>query len=158
MTCSMVTTTMWGLEGQPGDDSIGEFEDDDDQPELTWDWASLSWSRSYPPMDPDLLDLNMTGRDDRMDVDSTPEADGLRRMKPIVVDSGAEESVMDPEDAPGYTVTESAGSRRGAKYVGPGGERIPNKGQQRIQLMLKGGRRSNFTFNSAEVRKPLLVV
>ena len=93
------------------------------------------------------LGLYMAGRDDHMEVDSTPEADGLQRMKPIVVDSGAEESVMDPEDAPGYAVTESAGSRRGAKYVGPGGERIPNRGQQRIQLMLKGGRRSNLTFN-----------
>jgi hypothetical protein len=109
-----------GLDGQPGNDSIGEFDDDDD------DLEELAWSSTMMTTMEDLfeLELNMAGYD-RMEVDSTPEADGLRRMKPIVVDSGAAESVMDPEDAPGYEVTESAGSRRGAKYVGPGGGEDP---------------------------------
>ena len=100
----------------------------------------------------DLIELNALP----MDVD-IPTAEGLDCIM-IAVDSGAGASVMNPKTAPNYPVTESEGSRRGVKYVGPGGERIANEGKQKVGFMLKGGQCSQITFNSAKVRKPLLAV
>ena len=52
----------------------------------------------------------------------------------------------------------SPGSLRGQKYRGPGGEIIPNQGEQRIAVQLESGDKRAMTFQSAPVRKPLLAV
>ena len=65
---------------------------------------------------------------------------------------------MNPEDAEGYPVEPTESSRRGAHYIGPGGQRIQNHGRFRPGLMLRGGRTSQVNFNAAKVRKPLLAV
>ena len=44
----------------------------------------------------------------------------------MVLDSGCCEHVMDAEDAPGYSVTESPGNRRGQNFVVGNGETVPN--------------------------------
>ena len=77
----------------------------------------------------------------------------------ITVDSGAGESVCDAtKHFPGSTLTDSPGSLSGQVYLGPAGERIPNRGQIQTSMTLEGGREGGFTFQSAPVRKPLLAV
>ena len=52
----------------------------------------------------------------------------------IVLDSGAGEHVADRIDAPGYTVTESDGSRRGQNFLAAGGHKMPNQGEMNLQF------------------------
>jgi hypothetical protein len=91
---------------------------------------------------------------DAMDV----EQKGWNRFD-IVVDSGAAQSVADGNLWPGIARTESEGSRNGAVYLGPGKERIPNRGQK--TLTVKTGGSANvrkMTFQDAAIRKPLAAV
>jgi hypothetical protein len=77
----------------------------------------------------------------------------------IVVDSGAAQSVADGNLWPGIARAESEGSKNGAVYLGPGKERIPNRGQK--TLTVKTGGSSNvrkMTFQDAAIRKPLAAV
>jgi hypothetical protein len=90
----------------------------------------------------------------KMEVDSLSHGD---RMD-ITVDSGAGESVVNPLSLPQYPLKPSAGSIRGQKYRGPGGEVIPNQGEQRIAVQLESGDKRAMTFQAAPVRKPLLAV
>ena len=41
-------------------------------------------------------------------------------------------------------------------YVGPGSERIPNEGQFKSTVLLEDGGSGSFTFQAAQVRKPLM--
>jgi hypothetical protein len=52
-----------------------------------------------------------------------------------ILDSGSVTHVMAPEDAPGYEVKESTGSRRGQMYTGTGGEKIANQGEMMLELL-----------------------
>ena len=54
----------------------------------------------------------------------------------MVLNSGACEHVMDSEDAPGYAVSESPGSRHGQGFVVATAPGCPNEGQ--VQLNLDG--------------------
>ena len=74
----------------------------------------------------DLIDLsNDFPEINMMDVDSgEPPNKDYTKMKRIVVDSGAAESAMDPEDAPGHAIQPTT---RMGYYVGPCGERIPKQ-------------------------------
>ena len=76
----------------------------------------------------------------------------------ITVDSGAGGSVANPLSMPLYPVVPSAGSKRGQKYRGPGGEVIPNTGEQRVAVKVASGGKRAMTFQSAPVRKPLMAV
>ena len=73
----------------------------------------------------------------------------------IVLDSGAAASVAPPSMAPGVSVLESEGSRRGQCYLSASGERIPNLGQQRIRIVTEEGRDYEALFQVAEVTRPL---
>ena len=70
----------------------------------------------------------------------------------ITVHSGAGASVADPKQCLGVTVVDSPGSIQGQKYVGPGGELIPNEGQFTITPTLEDGRTGKFTYQVAKVR------
>ena len=52
----------------------------------------------------------------------------------FTLDSGCCNHVLDSEDAPGYLVQESVGSRRGQNFVVGNGERVPNEGQVHLNL------------------------
>ena len=119
------------------------------EPRLTsasfFDWDELEDDEE------DLIDLMPVSR---MEVDSLGHGDKMD----ITVDSGAGESVANPASMPQYPMRPSAGSKRGQKYRGPGGEIIPNQGEQRIAVRLESGDKRAMTFQSAPVRKPLLAV
>ena len=76
----------------------------------------------------------------------------------LTVDSGAGDTVAHTKDHfPDIPMMPSAGSRAGRTYLGPGGEPLRNLGEQRVELSV-GDQRGLFTFQSANVRKPLLAV
>ena len=80
----------------------------------------------------------------------------------MVLDSGACEHIMDSEDAPGYAVSESPGSRRGQGLVVGNGASVPIEGQ--VQLNLEMGsadgtvRDLASTLQVAEINRPLMSV
>ena len=76
----------------------------------------------------------------------------------ITVDSGAGESVCAHKHLPLCPLVDSPGSLSGQKYLGPGGEEIPNLGQITASMTIEGQREGRFTFQAAPVRKPLLAV
>ena len=80
----------------------------------------------------------------------------------VTLDSGCCNHVLDSEDAPGYLVQESPGSRRGQSFVVGSGERVPNKGQVHLNLEahVSNGRplSAQSTFEVAEVSRPLMSV
>ena len=91
--------------------------------------------------------------------DSVPEKKGFRRLPfDLTLDSGAGASVMDGECVPEYARRESQGSQKGVRYVGAGGERIPNRGEKALRLMYEDGRAGQTVMQDAKVRKPLLAV
>jgi len=103
----------------------------------------------------DVTELNAVD----LDLNSlTPEQNGFTEMAEITVDSGATESVTHPKDMPNSVVEPSPGSCAGQMYVGPGGEKIPNIGQVKKQVMLEHGGLGNLQLQAAKVRKPLLAV
>ena len=99
-----------------------------------------------------------------MSIDSKPVAtDGERgRYRAITVDSGAGESVVNPNDWPNIDLKPSKGSVKGQRYVGPGGERIDNLVELTVKVRAErhggGDISSRVTFQGAKVRKPLLAV
>jgi len=77
----------------------------------------------------------------------------------IVLDSGAGEHVADRIDAPGYTVTESDGSKRGQNFLAAGGHKMPNQGEMNLRLKVPNGGRAeeeiSSIFQVAAVTRPL---
>ena len=79
----------------------------------------------------------------------------------VLVDSGAAVTCANGEEEfPEYPLEASEASRKGESYVGPGKERIPNRGQRRPKLRLGSdrGRLAGITFQDAPVRRPILAV
>ena len=80
----------------------------------------------------------------------------------VLLDSGACEHAMDSEDAPGYSVSDSPGSRRGQGFVVGNGARVPNEGQ--VQLKVEMGSADGIvrdlasTFQVAEINQPLMSI
>ena len=102
----------------------------------------------------DFLELGAVDNDQQV-----PQQRGLREAKPWTVDSGAAESVADPDDIPEGAVEPSAGSRAGRGYLGAGpNQRIPNLGQVRAKRVAENGTKLTTLFQAAKVRKPLVAV
>lgn len=82
----------------------------------------------------------------------------------VTLDSGACTHILDIEDAPGYAVQESPGSRRGHNFVVGNGHRVPNEGQVQLNMEAPSsdtdGRplRVQSTFQVAEITRPLMSV
>ena len=99
-----------------------------------------------------------------MSIDSKPVAtDGERgRYREITVDSGAGDSVVNPDEWPSVDLKQSKGSVKGQRYVGPGCEKIDNFGELTVKVRTErhgGGDISRrVTFQGANVRNPLLAV
>ena len=80
----------------------------------------------------------------------------------VAADSGAGDHVASDQDAPGYAVAESIGSKAGAGFIAADGNRIPNQGQMTLELQ---GPRGNGEFQNlqsvfqvANVTRPLMSV
>ena len=99
-----------------------------------------------------------------MSVDSKPvETDGKRyRYREITVESGAGESVVNPDDWPNADVKPSKGSVKGQRYVGPGSEKIDNLRESTVKVRTErhggGDISSRVTLQGARVCEPLLAV
>jgi len=75
----------------------------------------------------------------------------------LTADSGAGNHVLSREDAPGYKVGPSEGSRRGKGFVGVDGVRIPNEGEVELNLAGPQGKFKS-TFQVAKVTRPLMSI
>ena len=98
---------------------------------------------------PEALALNVAWKDE-----TDPEWTRLR----TVMDSGAAESVGPPSMAPGVPIQESPRSRRGQAYIAAGHERIPNIGQQVLNVVTNEGYETQALYQIAEVTRPLTAV
>ena len=113
---------------------------------------------------PDEVDLNAVTIFGNMSIDSKPVAtDGQRiRYREITVDSGAGESVVNPDDWPNVDLKPSKGSVKGQRYVGPGGEKTDNLGELVVKFCTArhggGDISSRMTLQGTQVRKPGLAV
>ena len=76
----------------------------------------------------------------------------------ITVDSGAGASACHPKHFPESVVVDSPGSLAGQVFAGPGGEKILNEGQLKADMVLENGAEGKFTFQTADLRSPLLAV
>ena len=81
----------------------------------------------------------------------------------VALDSGSIVNVCHPDDAPGYALMESAGSRRGQNFVVGDGGRLSNMGEMHLNLGAPTGTGSNInavasTFQIAKVTRPLMSV
>lgn len=75
-----------------------------------------------------------------------------------VMDSGAADSVAPASLAPWVPVAESPGSRRGQHYLSASGDRLPNQGQKKLQVLTEDGTPTTTTYQIADVTRPLCAV
>jgi hypothetical protein len=80
----------------------------------------------------------------------------------VTLDSGACDHILDAEDAPGYAVQTSLGSKRRQSFVVGNGENVPNEGEVSLSMQSPDGSGShvpvNTTFQVAEINRPLMSV
>ena len=76
----------------------------------------------------------------------------------LTSDSGAADTVAPEEYFPDYPLEESASSKKNVWYVGPGGQRIKNKGQKTVLMLTKDRKLRWMTFQIAKVKKILVGV
>ena len=74
------------------------------------------------------------------------------------MDSGSAVSVAPPNVAPWVQMTESEGSRTGVEYTAADGGKIPNLGQQVLEVTTEEGMPATVTYQVAEVTRPLSAV
>lgn len=99
-------------------------------------------------------------------VDESQAALPVGEWKPVEIqvtlDSGACDHILDAEDAPGYEVQPSMGSRRGRNFVFGNGETVPNEGEVLINMESPDGAGGRVpvrtTFQVAEINRPLMSV
>ena len=75
-----------------------------------------------------------------------------------MMDSGAAEDVGPPTMAPMVPTLDSPGSMRGQAYIAAGHERIPNSGQQTLNVVTNDGYETQTVYQIAEVTRPLTAV
>ena len=77
----------------------------------------------------------------------------------VTVDSGACDTVMPLSMCEGISVVPSAASFKGMSYEVANGQRIPNLGERRMEMLTPGSRKhKSITFQVADVHKPLLSI
>ena len=79
----------------------------------------------------------------------------VKMRRGITMDTGAHHNVMPRRMVGKKKIRPSPGSRIGMKYVGAGGERIPNEGEVDFPFRTAEGHKQNVVFQIAEVNKPL---
>ena len=76
----------------------------------------------------------------------------------MAVDSGACESVVNPDDAPGHDVVDTEESRRGENFASATGESIPNLGLMQLPVVLREMNMKTIRMCAAPVTRPLASV
>ena len=76
----------------------------------------------------------------------------------MAVDSGACDNVIDAEEVPAYTVTQTKDSMSGDAFLSATGEEIPNLGELKIPMLTREDTMRHMTFCAAAVSKPLASV
>ena len=79
----------------------------------------------------------------------------------VALDSGSIVNVCHPEDCPGYTISESTGSRRGLTFVVGNGGTLANMGEWNLNLEApheNGTSSVQSIFQVARVTRPLMSV
>ena len=79
----------------------------------------------------------------------------MRLKRGITMDTGAHHNVMPRRMVGKHRIRPSAGSRRGMKYVGAGGEKIKNEGEFDFSFESMEGHKQSMIVQVAEVNKPL---
>ena len=72
--------------------------------------------------------------------------------------SEAAESVAPVEMAPWVPIQESAGSKRGQTYMSASGDKLPNLGEKKLEIMTTEGQAATATFQCADVTRALCSV
>ena len=102
--------------------------------------------------------IELNAFDDAMEVDEGQRGThNIKKLK-LTVDSGAGDSVIDGDQWPNQPKRESEGSRKGRRYVGPGSEVIPNRGEIEFMVKRSGSgapRMGRMILQDAKVRKAL---
>ena len=73
----------------------------------------------------------------------------------ITVDSGAAQCVADCDEFPDIQLEPSPMSMAGQNFIGPGGEKIKNRGQKTVDWVTEECLLCSTTWQDATVRKPL---
>ena len=82
----------------------------------------------------------------------------VKVRKGLTVDSGAADHVMPLGWLAWILITASLGSLRGLHYVSASGNRMPNKGEQRVKFLTRDGVWASLLFQVAGINKPLVSV
>ena len=80
------------------------------------------------------------------------------KMISMAVDSGACETVANPEEMPGYEVTETTESKKGINFCSATGEEIPNLGEMTIPMITRESSVRSMRICAAPVAMPLASV
>ena len=148
-------------------DTGGEMESEEKMLVRTmrWIWAALCALVVYMVTVGEFeMEVELNAVDEPEDVQMGDAASGgnrkMRKLpRGILVDSGAGASVADGEkEFPEYAREDSEGSKRGQMFMGPGSEKIPNRGQKKVNVTTASGVRSRITFQDSPVRRPILAV
>ena len=84
------------------------------------------------------------------------QSDWVPLPKPLVVDSGAGETVMPADWLPAHPTNESAGSKKNEYYTTADGSKVYNEGQKNVIIStLDGSQERAMTFQVAQVHKAL---
>ena len=76
----------------------------------------------------------------------------------MLVDSGAADHVIPGSEIPMVPIVDGECSKAGVHYTTADGGRIPNLGEQTLQLVTKTGQRVHTVFQVADVTRPILSV
>jgi hypothetical protein len=85
------------------------------------------------------------------------EYEGWRRVT-ATVDSASADHVSPEEEFKGFKMEPSEGSKQGKGYVAANGQKVPNLGQKRTEVMTDDGKKLSVTWQITKVTKPLLSV
>jgi hypothetical protein len=85
------------------------------------------------------------------------EEQGWVRVR-SVMDSGCGVSVAPPGMCPAYPIEESEGSRRGQEFMSASENTMPNLGEQKLEVVLDGGKETAIKYQIADVSRALNAV
>ena len=106
----------------------------------------------------DYADLLAVDTEDRAKQARRSTGSMVKMRRGITMDTGAHHNVMPRRMVGKKKIRPSPGSRIGMKYVGAGGERIPNEGEVDFPFRTAEGHKQNVVFQIAEVNKALCAV
>ena len=101
----------------------------------------------------DAVDLDNIRPDDPL-----PQREGLQELKPWTMDSGASDTVADPDDLPEAKVEPTEMSRAGRGWNGAGNEHIPSLGKLVAHTVLESGAQARTAAHATKVRRPLMAI